>query len=197
MLSLYADTPSWLHRVPAGLKLAALAGGGLALALTTDALALAVAAVAALGLLASLGPAGRGARRPMTVTLVVAALLVGLHALLGTVPLGLVAALRLVCTTALGLALTLTTRPADLVEVIERLLQPLRHLGLDPSRFALHLALMLRYTEHFFARWQQLDEAHRLRTGRPGGLRLLAPLTLQMLLAARRVADTLHVRLGR
>lgn len=197
MLSLYADTPNWLHRVPAAVKLAGLALAGIALAFIDAWPVLALAALLALGLLLSLGAAGRGARRPMTVTLVVGAMLVGLHALLGTVPLGIVAALRLVCTTALGLALTLSTRPADLVDVIERALSPLRRIGLDPSRFALHVALMLRYTEHFFARWQQLDEAHRLRTGRAGGLRLLAPLTIQMLLAARRVADTLHVRLGR
>ncbi|RZS52246.1 energy-coupling factor transporter transmembrane component T [Sphaerotilus mobilis] len=197
MLSLYADTPSWLHRVPAGAKLLALATAGVALALTTTLPLLTAAMLLALALLLSLRQAGLGARRPMAVTAVVALLLVGLHALLGTTALGLVAALRLVCTTALGLALTLTTRPADLVDVIERALSPLRRLGLDPSRFALHIALMLRYTEHFFARWQQLDEAHRLRTGRPGRLRLLAPLTIQMLLAARRVADTLHVRLGR
>jgi len=197
MLSLYADTPSWLHRVPAGAKLLALATAGVALALTTSWPLLTGAALLALLLLLSLRQAGLGARRPMAVTAVVALLLVGLHVLLGTTALGLVAALRLVCTTALGLALTLTTRPADLVDVIERALSPLRRLGLDPSRFALHIALMLRYTEHFFARWQQLDEAHRLRTGRPGRLRLLAPLTIQMLLAARRVADTLHVRLGR
>jgi biotin transport system permease protein len=35
-----------------------------------------------------------------------------------------------------------------------------------------------------------------VRTGKPGGLRLLAPLTIQMLVAARRVADTLELRLG-
>jgi biotin transport system permease protein len=35
-----------------------------------------------------------------------------------------------------------------------------------------------------------------MRTGKAGGLRLLAPLTIQMLLAARRVADTLELRLG-
>jgi biotin transport system permease protein len=197
MLSLYADTPSWLHRLPAGTKLIALAMAGIALAWTTSLPLLTAAALLALGLLLSLRQAGLGARRPMAVTLVVAALLVALHAALGTLALGRIAALRLVCTTALGLALTLSTRPADLVDVIERALSPLRRLGLDPSRFALHLALMLRYTEHFFARWQQLDEAHRLRTGRPGRLRLLAPLTIQMLLVARRVADTLHVRLGR
>ena len=80
--------------------------------------------------------------------------------------------------------------------MLERLLSPLQRLGLKTERLALQLAMMLRFTEHFFVLWKRLDDAHRLRTGKPGGLRLLAPLTIQMLLAARRVADTLELRLG-
>jgi biotin transport system permease protein len=45
--------------------------------------------------------------------------------------------------------------------------------------------------------WRRLDDAHRLRTGQAGGFKILAPLTIQMLIAARRVADTLHMRLRR
>jgi biotin transport system permease protein len=56
---------------------------------------------------------------------------------------------------------------------------------------------MLRFTEHFFVLWRRLDEAHKLRTGRSGGFKILAPLTIQMLIAARRVADALHLRLRR
>jgi biotin transport system permease protein len=59
------------------------------------------------------------------------------------------------------------------------------------------VALMLRFTEHFFVQWKRLDDAHRVRSGRAGGWRLLAPLTIQMLSSARRVADALHVRIGR
>jgi biotin transport system permease protein len=44
--------------------------------------------------------------------------------------------------------------------------------------------------------WKRLDDAHRLRTGKPGGLSMLAPLTIHMLTSARRVADTLEMRMG-
>lgn len=40
---------------------------------------------------------------------------------------------------------------------------------------ALQLGLMLRFIEHFFVQWKKLDDAWRLRTGRPGGWRLIAP----------------------
>jgi biotin transport system permease protein len=75
-------------------------------------------------------------------------------------------------------------------------LSPLQRLGFRTERLALQLAMMLRFTEHFFVLWKRLDDGHRLRTGRSGGLRLLAPLTIQMLVAARRVADTLELRMG-
>jgi biotin transport system permease protein len=69
--------------------------------------------------------------------------------------------------------------------------------GVATDQLALQLALMLRFTEHFFMMWRRLDEAHRLRTGKSGGFKILAPLTIQMLLAARRVADALQLRLRR
>ena len=97
----------------------------------------------------------------------------------------------------MGVALTLTTRYSDLLDVFERLLSPLTRFGVRVDRIALQLALMLRFVEHFFVLWKRLDDAHRVRTGQPGGLRLLAPLTMQMLVSAKRVADTLELRLGK
>jgi biotin transport system permease protein len=97
----------------------------------------------------------------------------------------------------MGIALTLTTRHTDLLNVFEWLLAPLRLVGVQPERLSLQVALMLRFTEHFFVLWRRLDDAHRLRTGKAGGFKILAPLTIQMLVAARRVADTLHVRFRR
>ena len=64
------------------------------------------------------------------------------------------------------------------------------------ERLSLQLGLMLRFTEHFFIQWGKLDDAYRLRTGRGGGWRLVAPLAVHMLQTARRVADALFVRLG-
>ena len=99
--------------------------------------------------------------------------------------------MRFACTGAL------TTRYTDLLRVFEWLLAPRRHVGVQPERLSLQVALMLRFTEHFFVVWRRLDDAHRLRTGKAGGFKILAPLTIQMLVAARRVADTLHLRFRR
>ena len=196
MGSLYSEHITWLHRWPAGAKLACMALLGTLLFLFNELWLLAAAGAACALLWCSLGPATHTVRRLIRSVLVAAALVAGFHLWLGRPDVAAVSALRLACASTLGVALTVTTRPTDLLLVLDALLAPLARLGLRPERLSLQLALMLRFTEHFFVQWQKLDEAHRLRTGRPGGLRLIAPLTVQMLQAAQRVADALYARLG-
>ena len=196
MGSLYSEYITWLHRWPAGAKLACMALLGTLLFLFNDPWPLAAAGLACALLWWSLGPATHKVRRLIRSVLVAAALVAGFHLWLGRPDVAAVSALRLACASTLGVALTVSTRPTDLLQVLDALLAPLARLGLRPERLSLQLALMLRFTEHFFVQWQKLDEAHRLRTGRPGGLRLIAPLTVQMLQAAQRVADALYARLG-
>ena len=196
MGSLYSEYTTWLHGWRAGAKLLALALLGTLLFALRQPWMLAAAAVLCAAMYASLGAATRAARRLMVSVLVGAALVAVFHAAMGHWALAATSALRLACAASLGVALTVTTRSGDLVDVLEWLLAPLRPLGVQPARLSLQLALMLRFTEHFFVQWQKLDDAHRLRTGRAGGLRLIAPLTVQMLQTARRVGDALFVRLG-
>ncbi|MBK6999794.1 MAG: energy-coupling factor transporter transmembrane protein EcfT [Rhodoferax sp.] len=196
MGSLYSEHRTWMHAVPAAVKLILLGVLGTFLFLTQSTTTLFLSAAACCGMFLSLGRACLAARK-LIVSLVVAGLLVvALHTLLGQAMLGVVSATRLLSAALLGISLTLTTRSNDLLHVFEQLLLPLQRLGIRTDRLALQLALMLRFTEHFFVQWKRLDDAHRVRTGKPGGVRILAPLTIQMLVCARRVADTLDVRLG-
>lgn len=196
MGSLFSEHRTWLHAVPAAWKL------GLLVLLSTGIFWVSAPGVLALACLLStlmylsLGKALAAGTRLLRALLIASALVLGFHAVLQQPLVGVVSVLRMVSASLLSIALTLTTRSGDLQNVLERLLAPLRPLGVRPERFALQMALMLRFIEHFFVVWKRLDDSHRLRTGRPGGLRLLAPLTIQMLQTARRVADTLDVRLG-
>jgi biotin transport system permease protein len=197
MGSLYSDHPTWLHGIPAGVKLAFLALLGAGVFFTSEVSVLLGSAACCVLVFASLGRATFRAK-PLLIGLILASVLIGLFHLYMQQPMvGAVSVLRLLCTTLMGIALTITTRYSDLLEVLEWLLAPLRFLGLQPERLSLQVALMLRFTEHFFVVWRRLDDAHRLRTGKAGGFKILAPLTLHMLIAARRVADTLHVRYRR
>ncbi|UXC18962.1 energy-coupling factor transporter transmembrane component T [Comamonas squillarum] len=195
MGTLYSEIPSWMHRLPAGLKLLLLALSSMALLALSDLRIQALAFAAIAFLYASLGAASRPTRRLVVVAVIASALVGGLHAATGQPWLGLASGLRLVSTTMLGAMLTATTRFGDLLGVAEWLLSPLARLGLPVERLALQLGLMLRFAEQFFVQWQRLADAHRVRTGRPGGWRLLAPLTIHMLITARKVADALAIRL--
>lgn len=195
MGTLYSEIPSWMHRLPAGLKLLLLALSSVLLLALSD-LRIQALAFAAIALLyASLGAASRPTRRLVMVAVIASALVGGLHAATGQPWLGLASGLRLVSTTMLGAMLTATTRFGDLLGVAEWLLSPLARLGLPVERLALQLGLMLRFAEQFFVQWQRLADAYRVRTGRSGGWRLLAPLTIHMLITARKVADALAIRL--
>lgn len=196
MGSLYSDHVTWLHRVPAALKLILLAVLGTVPFLMGTPAALVVSALACSLLFASLGRAMYPARKLVISILLAGLLIMAFQAYMHQPRLGLVSALRLFSASLLGIALTLTTRSRDLLDVFEGLLSPLQRLGIRTERLALQLAMMLRFTEHFFVVWKRLDDAHRIRTGKVGGLRILAPLTIQMLVCARRAADTLELRLG-
>lgn len=197
MKSLYSEERRWLHHVPAGLKFLVLALAGTALFLTQRIEWLALGALAAAGVFASLGRGAHAVRRLLPPLGIAIALVAAFHALMGQAQLGLASALRLSSMALLGFAVSASTRPSECLDLIERLLQPLARFGVRPDEVALRVALMLRFIDQFFGLWQKLDESHRLRTGRGGGLRLLGPLAIQLLLAARRVSDALQLRLGK
>jgi biotin transport system permease protein len=197
MQSLYLEQRTWLHRWVPGLKLLGLAVTGSVLFLTEELLVLALAAGVSTVVFLSLGRPALGARRLVLSVLIAASLVAGFHACLGQVTLGLASAARLLTMTMLGVSLSMSTSHTEMLGVFERLLSPLGCLGFRVDRISLQLALMIRFTEHFFIQWKRLDDAHRVRTGRSGGWRLIPPLSILMLVAARRVGDALQLRMGK
>ena len=195
MGSFYSDHRTWLHAVSAPLKLLLLAVFGTALYVLNSAVVLLACAALCLLLFASLGRATLPARKLLIMVVAAGLLITAFHAYLQQPLLGVVSALRLLSASLLGIALMLTTRSNDLLDVLESLLSPLNRFGVKSNALALQVALMLRFTEHFFIQWKRLDDAHRVRTGKSGGFKLLAPLTIRMLTSAQRVADALELRL--
>ena len=197
MGSLYSEQHTWLHAVPAYVKLLCLALLGTGLFFTDQLHMLLIASACCTGVFLSLGKAV-AKTRPFLIGLAIAcALIAAFHIYMQNPALAAITVMRLVSTSLMGTALTLTTRYSDLLHVFERVLSPLKRIGISSEQLALQLALMLRFTEHFFVMWRRLDDAHKLRTGKSGGFKILAPLTIQMLVAARRVADALELRLKR
>lgn len=196
MGSLYSEHITWLHRISPWLKLVLMAVLSTVLFWIQSPLWMMLCAFGCAALWLSLGKATRIARRLIVSVLAAAALIALFHAYMGNYDLAVVSALRLACASTLGVALTVTTQPSHILQLLEAMLEPLSKIGFPAQRFALQLALMVRFIEHFFVQWKRLDEAYLLRTGKRGGIRLLSPLTIQMLQTAKRVADALFARLG-
>jgi len=197
MRSLYSAQSTWLHTIPAWIKLAVLSVCGTLLVLVDRPVLLGIACVAVLLVFVSLGPPAWRRLRMLGGMAIAGGLFVGFHWAWGTPWLGVASALRFTSAATLALMLTLSTRFEDLLAVLETVLHPLRRVGVPTERIALSLGLMLRFAENFYLQWQRLDDAYRARTGHGGGLRLLAPLTIRTLQTAERVADALAARSGR
>jgi biotin transport system permease protein len=183
-----------LHRAPAGLKLALLAGGLLLLAVARSPVAVAVALAvvvtgAACGRLRP-GALARQVRPVLPILLAVALVQVWLTgpraAVVGT---GSV----LVGVAAAGLV-TLTTRTTALLEALVALLRPLRRLGVDADRVALVLALAVRSVPVLAELAGQVRQARSAR-GADRSMRALAvPLVIRTVRHADRLGEALAAR---
>lgn len=196
MISLYLAQRTWMHDVPAGWKLAALALLSL-LVTPFDNLPMMAAMVAVvLALYASLG---REALRQIALLRPIVpllAILFAIHWWNGDPRLGLVAVLRLVGMMLLANAVTMTTRMDEMMDVIEPVLTPLGWFGVPPRTVALAVAMMIRFVPLLFALWEALNESFRARTGKRGGWRLLAPFCIQTLRLSHHTAEALAARGG-
>lgn len=192
---LYLPGDSPLHRLPAGIKLLALAVAGAGLFLLRDPLGLGLACVAAAILLwvagASPGGVWRQVRGLLWVLLAVglfAAWFQGWREALAVL-------LRIAAMVALALAVTLSTRASDLIAVCERVLSPLQRIGLlDANKAALALALALRFVPEIWRNFHEIREAQAARGLGANPVALIVPLMVLTLKRAQEVAEAIDAR---
>jgi len=95
----------------------------------------------------------------------------------------------------LGAALiSLTTRVTDLLDVITRLLQPARAIGIDPDRVALLLALTIRAIPVIAGTLHEARDARRARGLERSTRALVTPVVVRTIRHADRVGDALAAR---
>lgn len=197
MLTLISERVTWMHRLPAGAKLAALALAAVFLFSLSGLgqMAFVAAGVAALYLSGGIAFAREGlaALRPLWIFLVVLALW---HGVSGTWAEGALIALRLIAAVAAANLLTLTTRFDDMMDVVIGLAAPLRRFGLRPETFALAAALVLRFTPVIAQKGAQLQMAWRARSPRAPRWQVIVPWLILAMDDAEQVALALKARGG-
>ncbi|SIQ91112.1 biotin transport system permease protein [Paracoccus thiocyanatus] len=197
MISLTSPVKTRAHRWPAGAKLAALCLASTGLVLVRD---IAVHA-AALAVVAALYAAPgriflRAGLHSLRVVLPFVAVLLAWHGLAGDLAQGVLVTLRMVTLVALANLVTMTTGLDALVELVHRLVAPLRRLGLPVHLLETAIPLVIRFTPVLVARAEALAQAWRARSRRRPGWRLVLPLTLQALDEADHVGEALRARGG-
>lgn len=196
MISLYLAQRTWLHAIPAGGKLLALALVSLIAAPLDSLPAMAGLLLAVLALYASLGKAALAQIAllrplwPLFLTLLV------FHWWNGDILAGVLVLARILAMVLLANAVTMTTRMDAMMDAVEPLLRPLALFGVSPRAVALAVAMMIRFVPLLFALWEALNDSWRARTGRRGGWRLLAPFCIQTLRLSHHTAEALAARGG-
>jgi len=185
---------TWLHRVPAGFKLAGLALFSLLLLPVDDWRILAGVLAVVLVIYAGFGRAGLARLallRPLIPLLVIVgcvqAFSSGWHA-------GVVISLRLLTMLLLADLVSMTTTMSALMDVLAPVFNLLRPLGINPRKMALAVALVLRFVPVLLTRWRAREEAWKARTHRRVPVRLVAVFLADILQLADRVAESLDAR---
>jgi len=197
MLALTSPVQTPYHRLPAGAKLAALAGVTVVLfRLDSPApLAVALAAIALLHIPGGWPFAAHALRlmRPLWPFALVIALW---HLWIRDIGGGLTILLRLTAALAAANLVTMTTRLSDMIAILERLAAPFARIGLPPRRLALAIALAIRFVPVLSDRLALLSDAWRARSPRSPGWRIVTPAALATLDDADHVAEALRARGG-
>jgi len=195
MQSLYVPGNTWLHRAPAGLKLGLLLAAGIGLFLLHDVRPLALAAGVALLLLWRSGATVSHVWRQTRGMLLIALVVMAFTAYFDGPERAAIVVLRLLALVFLALAVTLSTRSADLLDVCERALRPLDALGwTDSARISLALSLSLRFIPEIFRRYEEIREAQAARGLRANPVRLIVPLIVATLKSADVIAEAIDAR---
>jgi len=197
MISLYRPGSGFLHRAPAGLKLAVLAAFALGLSFVPAAPAAVgpvlgtVVAASALFPLAALGFGALGGAwwRLRWLILVLGVAL----AVFASLPAAIVNTGRIVALLLMAELLTRTTTMAAMMSVLARLLRPLRFLGVDADAVALVLSLtvtMVPVVGGFIRAVREAQDARGVRLGP----RMAVPLLVRTLRHADAVGEALAAR---
>ncbi len=185
---------TWLHRVPAGFKLAGLALLSLLLLPVDDWRILAGVLVLVLAVYAGFGRAGFARLRLLRPLIPLLVVVGGVQVLSSGWHAGAVVGLRLLAMLLLADLVSMTTTMTALMDVLAPFFNLLRPLGVNPRKMALAVALVLRFVPVLLTRWRAREEAWRARTHRRVPLRLVAVFLADILQLADRVAESLDAR---
>lgn len=194
LLGLHQPGTTWLHRLPAGAKLACLMVASLVVVVARGpATAVAFVAVAAVLLVWSGARLGL-AIRAMRWLLLTAAFLGAWTVWQNGWPRAVEVVGDLVALILLATTLTVTTPVDEVMDAVARGLRPLRRVGVDPEAVALAFSLMLRAIPSTIILAEESRDAAVARGLERSPRARLVPFVIRVVARARDTGDALHAR---
>ncbi|SNC64586.1 biotin transport system permease protein [Kytococcus aerolatus] len=185
---------SWLHRLPAGWKVAGLAVATVAMYLVASWQLAVGLFVVALLVLASARVGWEHLRLPLRAVLVLVVVLGLVQWLFVDAAHGLRAAGRVGAALVLAWTVSLTTPVSEMMRLLQRALRPLGRLGVDTDHWALVVSMAVRSVPLMVSAAQATNEA-RIARGRGLSVRSFAiPLVVRAVRAAEMLGDALLAR---
>jgi biotin transport system permease protein len=107
---------------------------------------------------------------------------------------GAVIVLRILLLMLLANLVTFTTRMSDMIDTLERALQPLARFGIQPAKISMMLAIAIRFIPVLLEQAHAIREAQWARGLDRNMLALLVPLLIKTLKMADDLTDALDAR---
>ena len=194
LLGLHQPGHTWLHRLPAGVKLLGLVGVGMGVAVATGPVSAVALVAGSVGMLAWVGGLRRRTLRGLRGLTVVLVLLGAFHVWASGWPRAVERVGDLLGLVLLATAVTLTTPTDEMVDAITRVLRPLRRLGVNPDAVALAFSMMLRAIPATAEIADETRQAARARGLERSPRARLTPLVIRVVARARMTGEALHAR---
>tara|TARA_R100001039_G_C1852858_1_gene113868 strand:+ start:4320 stop:4916 length:597 start_codon:yes stop_codon:yes gene_type:complete len=191
---LYIDGQSALHRAQAGAKILAMVALGTGVFLIPDwpVVAFVLATVLLLYPVSGFGPRILWAQIKPILWLLVIFFAVQLW--LNDWQAGLLVVTRIAAIVMFASLVTLTTKTSDLLASLERAMQPLRPIGVNPEKVSLAISMVLRFIPVISTVASEIRDAQRARGLDQSIVAMVVPLIIRTLKMADDVADAIDAR---
>ncbi|WP_020573213.1 energy-coupling factor transporter transmembrane component T family protein [Actinopolymorpha alba] len=193
-LGLYQPGGSFLHRAPAGAKLAGLAVAAVVMLRISAVPAVGIAAAVTMVVTAAAGIPWRVVLRQVRPVLWFAGPLLAFQWVTAGWERGTIVVGQLILLVTLAALVTLTTRVSAMLDSFESVLRPFARIGVSPTRVALVLALTVRCVPMVAQTYAETREAQRARGLERSPTALVVPLVIRLLKKADAVGEALTAR---
>lgn len=194
MISLYISSRTWLHNIPAGAKLAALAIASLSVLPVANWALLAIACTATTALYCSLGKPGIARLWGLRILLPLVLAIGFFQVLVMSWEAALLSIFRILFMVMLADLVSASTPMQDMMRVVLPLFTPFKLIGLKPKTLALSAALVIRFIPLLAAQWSAQSDAWRARSAKRPGFKLIIPFVSRALARTDQIAESIAAR---